>query len=87
MDVYTFAVEATREDLSYYRKTISEYGHSIAEDELRALVLVGNGFRLLASVDWVSPHLCFPRPERATTTLRGYERPLREWGDRLAAAA
>jgi ATP-binding cassette, subfamily B, bacterial len=87
IDVYTLAVEATREDLSSYRKTISEYARSIGEDELRALVLVGNGFRLLASVDWVTPHLCFPWPERATTTLRGYEQPLREWGERLAAAA
>jgi Ser/Thr protein kinase RdoA (MazF antagonist) len=84
-DVYQFAVGATREDLACYRSTIAEYARGIDEDELEALVLVGEGFRLLASVDWVTPHLRYPWPEKATTTLRRYERPLREWGERLAA--
>jgi len=86
-DVYKFAVDATREDLDCYLSTSSEYARGIDEDELQDLVHVGNGFRLLASVDWVTPHLRYSWPERATTTLRSYEGPLRVWGERLAATA
>jgi len=87
VDVYQLAIEATRGDLSRYRSTLSEYAQALGEDELRDLLLVGKGFRLLASVDWVTPHLQFPEPERATSTLPHYERPLTEWGRRLVAAA
>ena len=86
-DVYEFGLDATRDDLSCYRSAMSEYAHGLGEDELRALLLVGTGFRLLASVDWASRHLRHQWPERATETLRCYERPLRDWGDWLAAAA
>ena len=86
-DVYTFAVKATRSDLSRYRETISEYARGVGEEELRALVLVGNGFRLLASVDWATTHLPCPRPEKGVLFLRVYERPLRDWRAALAAAA
>jgi ABC-type multidrug transport system ATPase subunit len=86
-DVFQLAVEASCDDLSCYRSTISEYARGVDDDELRSLVLVGNGFRLLASVDWVTPNLRYPRPEHATATLRVYERPLREWSEGLAAAA
>jgi ABC-type multidrug transport system ATPase subunit len=86
-DVYTLACEATRKDLSHYRSTICEYTRGLDADELQALLLVGHGFRLLASVDWVTPHLRYPYPEHGTATLRRYEPPLREWSARLAAAA
>jgi len=59
----------------------------VGEEELRALVLVGNGFRLLASVDWATTHLPSPRPEKGVSFLRVYERPLRDWRAALAAAA
>jgi aminoglycoside phosphotransferase (APT) family kinase protein len=84
VDVYQLALHATRRDLSAYRATISSFGDGLDEDALRALVSVGMGFRLLASVDWVVPHLRFARPQRATATLRIYDQPLREWADRLA---
>jgi hypothetical protein len=38
-------------------------------------------------VDWVTPHLRYPWPQHATTTLRLYQRPLREWRKVLAAEA
>jgi ATP-binding cassette subfamily B protein len=84
VDVYQLALHATRSDLSAYRATISSFGDGLDEDALQALVLVGMGFRLLSCVDWVVPHLRFARPERATATLRCYDKPLREWADRLA---
>jgi ATP-binding cassette subfamily B protein len=86
-DTYEFGLGATRDDLSCYRSTMSEYVGGVGEDELRALLLVGTGFRLLASVDWASRHLRHQWPERATETLRCYKRPLSDWGDGLAAAA
>jgi ATP-binding cassette, subfamily B, bacterial len=86
-DLYQFAVDATREDVSRYLSTTSEFARGIDKDELRALVLVGNGFRLIASVDWVTPHLRYSWPERATATLRCYAEPLRRWGEELPAAA
>jgi ATP-binding cassette subfamily B protein len=84
VDVYQLALHATRTDLSAYRATIASFGGGLDEDALRGLVLVGMGFRLLSCVDWVAPHLRFTRPQRATTTLRCYDKPLREWADRLA---
>jgi len=51
-----------------------------------ALLLVGTGFRLLASVDWATTHLPYPRPEKGVAYLHVYERPLREWVEALAAA-
>jgi aminoglycoside phosphotransferase (APT) family kinase protein len=86
-DVFQLASETRREDLSHYRSAIAEYAPGVDEEELRSLLLVGKGFRLLASVDWVTPHLRYPWPEHATATLRLYEPPLREWGEGLAAAA
>jgi ATP-binding cassette subfamily B protein len=86
-DVFQLAVEGRRKNLSSYRSTICEYARGVDEDELRALLLVGKGFRLLAAVDWVTPHLRYPWPEHATATLRLYQRPLREWRKVLAAAA
>jgi hypothetical protein len=87
VDVFQLAVEARRRNLSSYRSTICEYADRVDEDELKALLLVGKGFRLVASVDWVTPHLRYPWPEHGTATLRVYQRPLREWRKRLAAAA
>jgi ATP-binding cassette subfamily B protein len=86
-DVFQLATETRRKDLSHYHSAIAEYALGVDEAELRSLLLVGEGFRLLASVDWVAPHLRYPSPEHATATLRLYEPPLREWGDVLAAAA
>jgi ATP-binding cassette subfamily B protein len=86
-DVYEFAVDATREDLSCYRSTISEYVRGVDADELQALLLVGKGFRLLASVDWASTHLAHPRPEKGMAALHVYEQPLMAWVTALTAAA
>ena len=86
-DVYLFAVDATREDLFRYRSTISEYVRGIDEDQLRALLLVGNGFRLLASVDWASTYLPHPWPEKGVAALRLYEQRLRAWVPALERAA
>jgi ATP-binding cassette subfamily B protein len=86
-DVYRFAVDATRYDLSCYRSTICEYTRGVKVEELRRLLLLGNGFLLLASADWATSYLRHPWVERPMATLRCYERPLREWGQRLAASA
>jgi ATP-binding cassette, subfamily B, bacterial len=86
-DLFQLASETQRKALSDYRSAIGEYASSIDEEELRLLLLLGKGFRLLASVDWVTPHLRYPWPEHGTATLRLYEPPLREWGEGLAAAA
>jgi len=86
-DVYQLAVDATREDLSCYRSTISEYVGGIDDDELQALLLIGKGFRLLAAVDWASTHLPLPRPENGVVKLRLYEQPLRTWVAALESAA
>jgi ATP-binding cassette, subfamily B, bacterial len=86
-DVFQFSVHATREDLSCYCSTISEYVGSLDHDELQALLLVGNGFRLLASVDWASTDLPYPRPEAGVETLYLYEQPLRAWAAALESAA
>jgi hypothetical protein len=87
VDVSQLAVHGSMQDLAEYRATISEHGPAVEADALAALVLVGIGFRLLASLDWIGPHLAYPLPDRATATLRCYEPPLREWAKRLAAVA
>jgi ATP-binding cassette subfamily B protein len=86
-DVYQLAVDATREDLSCYRSTISEYAGGVDDDELLALLFMGNGFRLLAEVDWASTHLPHPRPEKGVATLHLYEQRLRTWVATLQSAA
>jgi ABC-type lipoprotein export system ATPase subunit len=86
-DVYTLAAKATTECLSYYRETISEYAPGIGEEELRVLLLVGTGFRLLSAVDWATTHLPFAWPEKGVLYLYAYEPRLRGWGEGLAAAA
>ena len=84
-DVYELAVDATGRDLSCYRSEISEFAcGGLDEDKLRRLLLMGDGFRLLASVDWASSDLRHAWPEKGTSTLRGYERRLWEWGHRIA---
>lgn len=85
VDVHRFAVDATPEDLSRYRSMSSEYAWAVGEEQLQALLLVGKGFQLLASVDWATPHLRYPWLDRAIARLRCYERPLREWADELVA--
>ncbi len=86
-DVYMLALEAGPEDLLRYRSTVSGYAHGLLDEELEALVRVGSGFRLISSVDWVTPHLRYASPERATSNLRYYGPPLREWGESLAVPA
>ncbi len=86
-DVYQLAVNATRDDLSCYRSTICEYVPWVDEDELRALLLVGNGFRLLACVDWASTWLPFRTPEKGVATLHLYKPSLEEWAAALQNAA
>jgi energy-coupling factor transporter ATP-binding protein EcfA2 len=86
-DVFQFGAGATRTDLDRYRSTISAYSRRVDDDELQALVSVGKGFRLLASLDWATTHLPYARPEEGMAALRFFEQPVREWGDTLAAAA
>jgi aminoglycoside phosphotransferase (APT) family kinase protein len=80
-------VGATRNDLACYRSTICDYVGSLDDDELQALLLVGNGFRLLACADWASTHLPYPRPEYGVETLYLFEQPLRAWAAALGSAA
>jgi ATP-binding cassette, subfamily B, bacterial len=82
-DVYQLAVDATREDFSSYRSTISEYLPGVDDDDLQALLLVGNGFRLLACVDWASTWLPFPTPEKGVATLHVYKPALQSWAAAL----
>ncbi|HYZ28893.1 MAG TPA: ABC transporter transmembrane domain-containing protein [Thermoleophilaceae bacterium] len=84
VDVYQLALHATPDDLASYRAMASSFGAAIDQDALEALVFVGKGFRLISCVSWVVPHLPFAWPERATATLRCYERPLRDWAETLA---
>jgi ATP-binding cassette, subfamily B, bacterial len=85
-DIYQLAVNASREDLSCYRSTLSEYVGGVDDDELQALLLIGNGFRLLAAVDWASTYLPHPWPEKGVAMLRLYEQPLRTWVAALESA-
>jgi ATP-binding cassette, subfamily B, bacterial len=86
-DVYKFALDATSRDLSGYRTTASAYTDGFGKDELQGLVLIGLGFRLLASADWASTHLPYARPEKGLGYLHEYERPLHEWSRAVGAAA
>jgi ATP-binding cassette subfamily B protein len=86
-DIHLLVRGATPEDLSCYRSTISEYVGGLDDDELQALLLMGNGFWLLAAVDWASTHLPHPRPEYGVETLYLYEQPLRAWAAALRSAA
>ena len=86
VDVYQLAVDATREDLSCYRSTLSEYVGGVDDDVLQALLFLGNGFRLLAAADWASTYLPHPWPEKGVLTLRLYEQPLRTWAAALERA-
>jgi hypothetical protein len=60
---------------------------TVDDDELQALLRVGNGFRLLACADWVSTDLPYPQPEYAVDAMRMYEQPLRAWAAELASTA
>lgn len=86
-DVYAFAANATRYDLSSSRSIIAEYMPGVGDDELQTLLLVGEGFRLLASADWASRDLTHAWPEKGMVSLRMYEQPMHAWGTTLAAAA
>jgi ATP-binding cassette subfamily B protein len=86
-DVHLLVPGATGKALSRYRSTVSEYVGGLDEDELKALVLLGKGFRLLAWVHWATMHLPHPRPEYGVETLRLYEKPLRGWAAALESAA
>lgn len=86
-DVFQVSVHATRKELSRYRSTISEYIGGLDDDGLQALLLVGNGFRLLATVYWGSTYLQHFMPEGGVAILRKYEQPLRAWAAALESAA
>jgi ATP-binding cassette, subfamily B, bacterial len=86
-DVYMFARGARRKDLLRYRSTVSHHTRELDEDEIGLLSLLGNGFRLLASIDWASLDLGYPRPERGMASLHVYGEPLQTWAGALEAAA
>ncbi len=86
-DVFQLGAGARAEGLSCYRSTVCDYARRMDEDELRALVHVGRGFRLLASVDWAATHLPLVQPQKGMAALHEYEQPLREWAEEVAAAA
>ena len=86
-DVHLLLRGATREDISCYRSALCEYVRRLDDDELQALLLVGNGFRLLACADWASEHLLYSQPEYGVETLYLYEQPLRAWAAELKSVA
>jgi hypothetical protein len=87
VDIYLLARDATRQALLSYQSATSEYADTLDVDQIRALSLVGKGFRLLASADWASTYLLHSRPEQGVGEMRSLEQPLREWGEGLAATA
>lgn len=87
VDIYMLARGATREALLSYHSAISEYTDALDGDQIRSLLLVGNGFRLLSCVNWSSTHLPHAHPETGVAELYALEQPLREWGEGLAATA
>ena len=87
VDVAQLAGQGSSASLSRYRATLSAHASHLDEDAVHALVLLGTGFRLISSVDWVAPDLSLTSPERGTETLRCYEGPLRDWTDQIAAVA
>jgi thiamine kinase-like enzyme len=86
-DLHLLAQDTTGSDLLAYRSAMSGYTRALDDDQVRLLALVGNSFRLLACVDWVTPHLRYPWPEAAMTKLRAYEQPLGAWAAALESAA
>jgi ATP-binding cassette, subfamily B, bacterial len=86
-DIHVLVRGATRKDLSCYRSAISEYVGGLDDDGLQGLLLLGSGFRLLASADWASTHLPYSRPEYGVESLYLYEQPLRSWATALKSAA
>jgi ATP-binding cassette, subfamily B, bacterial len=83
-DVHLLA-GATPKDIACYRSAILDHVSGPDGDELEALLLVGNGFRLLACADWVSTDLPYSQPEYAVDALRLYEQPLRAWAAEIAS--
>jgi ATP-binding cassette subfamily B protein len=86
-DFHLLARDVTSTDLVSYRSAMSEYTRALGEDQIRLLASVGNGFRLLASMDWVAPHLHYAWPQVGMRKLRAYEQPLRAWAAALERAA
>jgi ATP-binding cassette subfamily B protein len=78
---------ATRTDLACYRSAVLDHVTGFDRDELQAVLLVGNGFRLLACADWVSTDLSCPEPEYAVEALGLYEQSLTTWAAELASTA
>jgi len=85
-DVHLLA-GATRADLACYRSAVLDHATGLGDDDLQALLLVGNGFRLLACADWVSTDLSCPEPEYAVEALGMYEQSLTTWAAELATTA
>jgi hypothetical protein len=85
-DIYLLR-NVTHEALHPYRSAMSEYTHALDDDQIRLLLLIATGFRLLACVDWASSDLPHIQPQAGMAKLHVYEQPLREWGEGLAAAA
>lgn len=86
-DVYMFARGARRRDLVRYRAAVSEHTRELDDEEVGLLSLFGKGFHLLASIDWASLDLAYPRPERGMASLHVYGEPLQTWAEALEAAA
>jgi ATP-binding cassette subfamily B protein len=86
-DVHLLARNVAGTDLLRYRSAMSQYTRALDEDQIRLLARVGGGFHLLASVDWVAPHLRYSWPEAGMRKLRAYEQPLRAWVPALERAA
>jgi ATP-binding cassette subfamily B protein len=86
-DFHLLARDVTGADIASYRSAMSEYTRALDEDQIRLLASVGNGFRLVASMDWVAPHLRYRWPRVGMRKLRVYEQPLRAWAAALESAA
>jgi ATP-binding cassette subfamily B protein len=86
-DIHLLFPGATQRHLSDYRSALSEYVDRLDDDELQALVLVGKGFRLLATVHWASSYLPHSRPEEGLEALYEYEQALGAWASALESGA
>jgi ATP-binding cassette subfamily B protein len=72
--------------LASYCEALAEHGERGMEREVRQIATMAYGLRLLAAVEWASPYLETPWPEKGLARLRAYEAPLRDWlKDRIAA--
>ena len=72
--------------LRSYCEALAEHGERGVERRIGELATLGYGLRLLAAVEWASPYLETPWPEKGIARLRAYEQPLRDWlKDRVAA--